>query len=221
MKSIKVLFAGIVVYFAMAMLHACGSVPPTQVGTRGTGGSAATSSGGHGGGTATAGGKGGMGGMLNPVDYVEAKSGSRLKERRYVGDDGSEQFVGFYDSSRKEDCGFSVASDGMLRCMPIRAMGTSYFGDAGCVDPVGYVADPPCGGFPTGWYFIRYDTSNLCQYKTKIYEVGIELPVGTPIWSGTPMSCSSIQVSAIARVWQVGAVVDPSKFVAATVTTDP
>ncbi len=222
MKSIKVFLAGICMYFSMAMLRAGGgnSQSGSMSSATGEGGGvaavdashvAASGSGGH----------AGAGGMMNPVDDAEAKPGSRLKERRYVGEDGSEEFAGFYDSMRKEDCGFSVATDGKYRCMPTRAMGLSIFADAQCSVPVGYVSDPPCGGFPVGWYFIKYDTSDPCQYKSIVYSVGAELPAGTPIWGGSPMPCFSTQVSPSAKLWQVGPVVPPASFVAATIVTEP
>jgi hypothetical protein len=47
-----------------------------------------------------------------------AASGSRLKARWDVGDDGSRAFVGWYDQEMAAECAFGSASDGKWRCLP-------------------------------------------------------------------------------------------------------
>ncbi|NUP11492.1 MAG: hypothetical protein HOW73_36060 [Polyangiaceae bacterium] len=72
-------------------------------------------------------------------------SGSRLRARFIGGADGSKQFLGFHDDERDEDCSFSTASDGKLRCVP-PSSGASLFVDAQCNQPVVLVTvgcDPP------------------------------------------------------------------------------
>ncbi len=52
--------------------------------------------------------------------------------------DGSKQFIGWYDSLRKENCGFQTAADGMMRCLPggiavsPGSVSTPIYADAGC-----------------------------------------------------------------------------------------
>src|SRR5262249_36764419 len=45
-----------------------------------------------------------------------AVSGSRLRAKYLTTADGARQFVGWYDSQRKEDCSFDVAEDGQMHC---------------------------------------------------------------------------------------------------------
>jgi hypothetical protein len=85
--------------------------------------------------------------------------GSRLKANYYAGSDGSQQFLAtFHDTMRNEDCAFSTASDGTIRCLPIAggASGATvseysvYYADAACTQPVVAVSD--CTGNTTPTY---------------------------------------------------------------------
>jgi len=89
----------------------------------------------------TTGASGGMiadmvGDMMDPVpaaDAAPATSGSRLRARYYVGEDGARQFIGWHDTKRDEDCMFQTAEDGKLRCMPsVGAYALTYFADEAC-----------------------------------------------------------------------------------------
>src|SRR5688572_6213959 len=79
----------------------------------------------------------GMGGiigeMMDPVPDAQAESGTRLKARYYVGEDGSRQLIpGWFDTQRNEVCYFGIASDGNLRCTPGGGPNfLGYFSDAG------------------------------------------------------------------------------------------
>lgn len=55
------------------------------------------------------------------------KPGSRLKLRYYDGADGTKQFLGWRDSMRNEDCGFSKHADGTVRCMPAAQSTATYY----------------------------------------------------------------------------------------------
>ena len=63
-----------------------------------------------------------LGMMMDPVPDADAetKSGTRLKMRYYVGEDGSKQpLLGWHDTMRNEDCYFQKAEDGKLHCIPV------------------------------------------------------------------------------------------------------
>ena len=69
--------------------------------------------------------------------------GTRLKANYLAGSDGSQQFLStFHDSKRNEDCAFSKASDGSIRCLPTMgppatpSVYSVYFTDAACTQPV-------------------------------------------------------------------------------------
>ncbi|MGH7269839.1 MAG: hypothetical protein ACREJ3_05355 [Polyangiaceae bacterium] len=79
--------------------------------------------------------------------------GSRLKANYYAGSDGSQQFLStFHDAMRNEDCAFSTASDGTIRCLPAAPTGPGaspsmysvYYTDAACTQPV--IALNNCSG---------------------------------------------------------------------------
>jgi len=80
--------------------------------------------------------------------------GTRLKANYYAGTDGSQQFLGtFHDTQRSEDCSFTTASDGTIRCLPTQGSSPSpvmtstytvYYSDAACTTPI--VAVSTCGG---------------------------------------------------------------------------
>lgn len=52
-----------------------------------------------------------------------AVSGSRLKAQYQVGDDGSSAFYGWIDLKTGQSCAYSVATDGMTRCLPAPTSG--------------------------------------------------------------------------------------------------
>jgi hypothetical protein len=69
--------------------------------------------------------------------------GTRLKANYYAGSDGSQQFLAtFHDTMRNEDCAFSTASDGSIRCLPTQGPPASpsnyavYYADAACTQPI-------------------------------------------------------------------------------------
>ena len=153
-------------------------------------GGAATNNGGA---LATSGGAatgGAMNGMMNPVPEAnaETKSGTRLKARHYVGADGSKQFVGWRDTMRNEDCTFSKADDGMIRCIP-SASYSSDFADAGCSQPLGsgYTnTGTACPGqtVVTPTYFAALSCSGYKYYKT-----GAAVTTPAMVYIGAPGAC--------------------------------
>ena len=61
-------------------------------------------------------------------------SGSRLKIRYYETPDGAKQFLGWFDSSRGDECTIQkYGPDGTTRCLPVRVAPTfGYSSDSGC-----------------------------------------------------------------------------------------
>ncbi len=83
------------------------------------------------------------------------ENGSRLRARVYVGADGSRQFVGWRDTERQENCAFSTASDGKVRCLPQPVnQAASYFADASCTQPLATVFVSACSQVEkySAWY---------------------------------------------------------------------
>jgi hypothetical protein len=98
-----------------------------------------------------------MDAIVDPVPSAVAEppqSGSRLRAIYVVGSDGSREFRGWHDAQRNEDCSFTNASDGSMRCMPVAGgSGGLYYSDASCTVPIFLI--PPasnCGGRPSSKY---------------------------------------------------------------------
>ncbi len=113
----------------------------------------------------------GPAGATGPAGAVQIASGARLKAKWRVGDDGSRDFVHWYDSALNVDCAFERAADGVDRCLPVTytnsTMATSYevfyldsmctiplvIMSAGCASPI-YVhtADWACASAQHVWH---------------------------------------------------------------------
>lgn len=146
---------------------------------------------------------------------TDGTSGTRLKARTYTAEDGAQQFIGWFDSQRNENCGFGMAADGKIRCLPGGA-GTlpGFFGDSGCSQPVLTVAvgcTPPATVQST----VTDGASCGALPATKILSVGAKHAGGT--FRGAPGSCinNTLPVSA-GDLYETGAEIPASSFVAAT-----
>jgi hypothetical protein len=161
--------------------------------------------------------------LINPVtdaraaDAPAATSGSRLKGRWQVGADGSRQFIGWYDSERKEECQYMLASDGKMRCLPMASAHTiqpsaSSYQDAECTK-LG-VMNPPCN--PR--YFAINKTSELCgKTAVQIYNVGASFQVAGTMYQKAGGQCVKFPVTGAATISVLGDEVPASAFVAADV----
>jgi hypothetical protein len=82
----------------------------------------------------------------NPVPNAMAdgfRSGTRLKLRFHEGEDGSRQFIDFFDTKYQTNCTVGESQktiEGKTRCLPLR-VGTMYFSDAQCKSPVVYTVN--------------------------------------------------------------------------------
>jgi hypothetical protein len=189
------------------------------------------------GGNATAGspdpdlaGQGGLGGIMDPVPdaNAEPKSGTRLKARMLIGEDGSRQWnYGWHDSQRDEDCTFTLASDGVMRCLPMTAaasaVGSGYFADAACSQPLAFVAVVgPCNGNTQKPPKSAYRAGPLCgaTYSYEIYEVGAAFD-GATIYVKSGASCLSTPTPASYAYYALGTQVPASSFVGAIEQVEP
>lgn len=238
----KSLMGACIVYVAMAACSAAGR-EPSGAASGTASGSHSTASSGHGGagqggygGTANVGQGGdtgaGQGGddagiwdaLTDPVSEAAAEptSGSRLKAKYRVGDDGSKAYLPYiwYDSQRQEDCYFTVAADGKERCLPTTSVASAgvFFADAACSTPVPY------------WYancsvkYVLTYGANMClavSGAAHIYDLGA--PVNPPVlYTKSGNSCVSAGApNPSYSYYSMGPEVSPSSFVASTVQIDP
>lgn len=109
----------------------------------------------------------------NPATPGTDVSGTRLKRRIYTGSDGSQQFVGFFDGDRSENCGFTTAADGKTRCLPSAAsVNGSFFADAGCTQPL-VLQTKGCAAPTTAlWFTTAGGTACAGTNLTRVMQLG-------------------------------------------------
>lgn len=118
------------------------------------------------------------GGDDPPGDPIEARSGARIKLRRYVYEDGAstrERDL-FYDAERAEDCRPTRWSDGITRCTP--ANWDLAYADADCTAEIG--RDPDSRG--AARYFRRNFRISGQTTISKLFVAGAQLPRPAQIW---------------------------------------
>jgi len=157
--------------------------------------------------------------MGEMVPEAKAQSGSRLKARWYVGDDGSRQFLDWQDTELNTACSFTTGADGTLRCMPIGgAAGAYYFSNATCSTRLISVPQAQCtqGSQPE---FGIYTETTCGASKYHIFPVtGVVQPAN--IYTGSPAACTPLAALAGYTFYSAGVELPASRFVAANVTVD-
>jgi len=132
-------------------------------------------------------------------------SGSRLKIRYYEATDGARQFLGWYDTQRKEDCNvFTLPTPGAFQCVPGHMLAVSSFKDAGCTVPLGVSV--------TG-------TEKYIRNGAAFAERGAQHTGG--LYSGKPGSCFAGTPIAGYTYWEFGTAVPSDAFVSFAPKTEP
>lgn len=163
--------------------------------------------------------------MMDPVPDAAAEpvSGSRLKRRYYVGDDGSREPLygyGWYDTERQENCIFTTAADGATRCVPQTAGGASgfYFADSNCTQEVALVTTT-CGA-PLPKYIFKSTPQSGCAGGTSsIHLIGPQQNL-TMYYLKSGETCLGVAVTAGQAFYTIGAEVPASSFVRAVEERD-
>jgi hypothetical protein len=234
----RMLAGSITVYVIMAACSAGGG-PQSFSGNDGGGSGSGASSG------ASGGGSGGIvDALTDPVTEASAdpyQSGSRLKANYYAGSDGSKQWIGWHDSQRNEDCGFTKAADGATRCMPAGVAIVAYYADAACTQPLAYVScyqgTPPryvgaqylgVPGAPSSDGYHLFPLGSTATVTTAYQLVpstgsdGGACNVGQFTYTCTQQPATTVSyLQSEGTFYSVGAEIPPSAFVQATVQTEP
>lgn len=145
-----------------------------------------------------------------------AVNGSRLRARVLAGADGLRLPLGSaFDSVLGFDCGYSLATDGERRCMPFA--GTVQYLDAACTQRVTGACSLPDYASETA---AQVDACSPAS--TTVYEVGAQIPTPAAVYVKLGASClMSAPAAPPFAYFSVGAVVDPSEFVALDIETAP
>jgi hypothetical protein len=171
--------------------------------------------------------------MTNPVPDADAStsSGTRLKRRYWVGEDGSREPVGepmypdyggaawyspadfsWYDSERDENCRFRVAADGVVRCLPASVEMGSAFADDECTVPIIVVSTPARG--ETARYGHRYSAS----MGLRMFALGAAL--GTTTYYDEGGDCAADTAFDDQTLYATGAEIPPTAFVGFTIEVE-
>lgn len=200
------LFGSLLVYVGVAMAHGCGSSGPL-FGTGGAGGASR--------GAISAVSGPSAGSVANPVPDALAESGSRLRVRWRVGDDGARDFVGFYDTLRKEDCFWRLMADDVVRCAPTGWGAGPYFLDNKCAVRVIY--NSPCLGAPP--YAITNDDS--CVIRSRIFAIGQKVPLpATFYYLAANKACVAWIADPAFDFYEIGAEIPPAAFVGSSIVIE-
>jgi hypothetical protein len=166
--------------------------------------------------------------LLDPVRGADAQttSGTRIKAKWLVTADGARQANGWYDSMRKEDCFFSMAADGKMRCLAGLGGGgaTILFTDTACTQPIAAFPMPPDAGCPTtapankSGYLYQALPCSVTQYR--IFSAGSVIAIPSIVFQKSGTSCLSAAVPPSYN-WYSASEIAPTEFVEATVQIDP
>lgn len=208
----------------LLVVVACGgeeaAPPAVPAGGRGAGAGTAgnPASGGNAG--ASAGGMPGSGGAVVLEQRALYKSGSRIRARVGRTTDGAQEFIGWFDSQRNEDCDFQNQRDGKRRCLPRLVASATYFADPQCTAPL--ANGPVCGSAPK--YAWSPEAPLNCSDVPKLLAVGPEHS-GRLYHKGTD-GCVALSESgeqnwrAVYRTFSVGAAVPLTEFVEQTASVE-
>lgn len=162
--------------------------------------------------------------VIDPEEFVAGDpsvdgGGDRIAASELVTDDGFRVGTGLFDAERGEACDFSLASDGVRRCLPLTARSGLHYdtdamgfvpyrsGNAEC-SPSAIVSTPPGQSFS-------------CESpRADVYEVGGELDEICS-FAATPTTCGSsftfpADAPPGAAYYVAGDVIDSGQFVGGT-----
>lgn len=167
----------------------------------------------------------GAGGFMSPVPDAHAQpatNGSRLKARYLMAEDGSRQFLGWFDSARGESCFFTTAPDGVTRCLPFIPTQVSKpfsgaYGDAACTRRVEQRQANPSACSQAAPLFLYEQRGSACQPDFHFYEWG-EPFTGTFYAALSNGTC--VAASSVANLYYVGPEVSASHWAAYVAATE-
>lgn len=150
------------------------------------------------------------------VPVPTQQSGDRIKARWLVGDDGSRQFLGWWDSELGTECEWLTADDGAHRCLPVTEVQVDHFSDPGCTVPAALVGGSGCGA--TGEYGRRNVQTVTCSAPLlETYSIGAEIAT---IYSGQPGFCNEHVNLTNGQTRHSATLVAASSLVSASIITD-
>jgi hypothetical protein len=235
----SVWMSGLVVYVVMAASSGAscgGGVSLSENGQSGAGGS--------GGGASAGGGQDLMDALTDPVPDADAdpQSGSRLKRKFFLGDDGAREYEHWidtaagtvssirnlwYDATRDEDCATQRASDGQLRCLPVDASFSfeAVYADPACTQPLLELKAGPAGcplHVPRYGRTMEFSGCPSDGFKLRYFAVGALAGPGTQVYRMNGAACTGpTGLDPTVTTYELGPEVAPSEFVGLTPSVEP
>lgn len=220
--SLKMFAGSVAVYAVVATAYACGDADKGAK-TRGT---PATGGGGDGGASGAHGAGGedsttesaGVGPV--PPAMADPVPGTRLQSRYRVADDGSREWIGWYDTVLDAQCGWLRMSDGKDHCLPSYPQITGRFADPACTRYAVRVEE--CIGPSNRLMAYRYSATDRCTFEIYVHRLE-PLAVGTAIYAKGGATCVPAPSGEVSTEsdFVTGAEVPPSEFVASDVVHGP
>lgn len=155
-----------------------------------------------------------------PVPSAQAaESGSRLKAKWFVTEDGARYFdFNWYDSERSHDCTFMAAGDGVQRCLPTAAATTLTYRDSACTVPVFSFTNAGCGAQNGYGWAMEQLSCGITRYR--VFPIG-EIIDPETLYAKSGANCNSITPSKGFVYRAAGTEIPPSAFAAGTYEIDP
>lgn len=149
---------------------------------------------------------------------ADGGSGSRLKVRRLIGEDGSSTPIGFFDVKLQSECSFHPDEDGLNRCLPgsISGLPNIHYGDPNCTIPIAAFT-PNCQIDPV-YALVPIDGTCYSSPHYEIHKVAGQFKNPTS-WYFAEGACHG-QNAAGTSLYQLGPALDPAAFMAGEVKID-
>jgi hypothetical protein len=140
--------------------------------------------------------------------FAGMQSGSRIQLNVTSSADGARTLSGFHDAQLDADCYFTVAGDGVLRCVPSpMAYAQLYYADSSCTQPLAV-----WNGCDTPRFVQTTGTCNATYNQ-----VGAAF-TGTPYEDfGDGSGCKATTVASSQKLYELGAAIPASTFAAGTI----
>lgn len=146
--------------------------------------------------------------LYNPCEYKTSQTTSyaRLTEIDCHDSNGNVIVKNYWDSELKISCRWNKADDFKFHCLPENSSTALQYGDNGCTESVGLVADGagPYIGLEQEDFVIIYSTGSIWSGETLYYKV----------LNGSEWKCFPLHIDFLGlKVYYVGSRIDPNIFV--------
>ena len=167
-------------------------------------------------------GKDGAPGAQGPAGKDVAVSGTRIKARYLLGDDGARMLLGWQDTKLGAACEWGVASDSKTRCLPGSDEAPSTlraYMSENCAGPVVAVSVPG-NACPESSGYVRHVEPASCPWRRSVFSVGAPyagtMPISMSVYTGATCAAFAMPSAGL----RASVETQPEDMIEATETTD-